>query len=121
MAPAGNDLCRPHARRGMGPLSHMRLYLANESGISNCLGAATGKKPCLVARGSGANASPLQAGGSVYASSETGTMIVFTAADRLLLVAHNEIKKQCPTSPVACSGRLYRCTAGSLNCIGQGE
>ena len=83
----------------MGPLSHMRLYLANESGISNCLGAATGKKPCLVARGSGANASPLQAGGSVYASSETGTMIVFSAADRLLLVARNEIKKGMPDQP----------------------
>ena len=84
----------------MGPLSHMRLYLANESGDSNCLGAATGKKPCLVASGSGANASPpLQAGGSMYASSETGTMIVFTAADRLLLVAHNEIKKGMPDQP----------------------
>ena len=76
----------------------MRLYLANESGISNCLGAAMGK-PCLVARGPGPNASPLQAGGSVYASSETGTMIVFTAADRLLLVVRNEIKKAMPDQP----------------------
>ncbi len=83
--------------------------------------AATGKELWKERLEGSFSASPLLAGGNVYATSETGTTYVFKAADRFELLARNEIEEACLASPVACGGRLYLRTAGSLYCIGQGE
>jgi hypothetical protein len=95
--------------------------VVTDAGIAYCLEGATGKELWKERLAGSFSASPLLAGGHVYATSETGTTFVFRAADSFELMARNEIEGECLASPVTCDGRLFLRTAGSLYCIGHGE
>jgi len=93
-----------------------RLYLVKAGGVVICRNAATGKalyEERLGAAG-GYYASPVAAGGRVYAASDRGTVVVFEDKDSLNVLARNELKEPVLATPAIVDGRLYIRTAGHL-------
>ena len=93
-----------------------RLYLVKAGGVVICRDAATGKsrfEERLGAEG-GYFASPVAAGGRIYAASDRGMVVVFEDADSLKVLARNDLKEPIMATPAIVDGKLYVRTAGHL-------
>lgn len=97
-----------------------RLYLVKNGGIVSCLDAKTGKLQYRKRLGVTANyfASPVAGDGKIYASSHTGTVVVFSAGDFRVL-ARNKLNESIVATPAIAGGVLYVRTANALYAFGK--
>jgi len=97
-----------------------RVYVVNDRGIATCLDARTGKLvwgPQRLETGNH-SASPVLAGGRVYATSEDGVTVVFAAAAEFRLLARNELRGFTLSSPAISDGQIFLRTAEHLYAVG---
>jgi outer membrane protein assembly factor BamB len=93
-----------------------RVYMVRDGGIVSCMEAKTGKllyRERLGAAGSYFS-SPVASGGRVYVASGDGKVVVFTAGDRLEVLARNDLQEPIMATPGIVGDRLYLRTAGHL-------
>jgi outer membrane protein assembly factor BamB len=86
-----------------------RIYLVKSGGLAICRDAKTGKsvfEERLGAEG-GYFASPVAAGGRIYAASDRGTVTVFEAGDALKVLAKNELAEPIMATPAIADGKIY--------------
>jgi len=104
------------------------LYAFTDNGIVFCWRALDGKEMWSERLRGPVSASPIFAGGHIYAANERGTTYVFKADPRgFELVAENELGDESFASPTICGNRIYlRVAEGrgasrqeTLYCIGR--
>lgn len=102
------------------PLWHAnRLFSINDSGVLTCLAADSGKRIFQGRLKGNFTASPIECAGLLYFPNEDGTTFVVRAADKLEIVAENDLGSPILASPAAVSGRLYIRAQDGVICIGQ--
>lgn len=86
-----------------------RVYLVKNGGIVSCLDAQTGEQKFFARLEAGGPyyASPVAAGGRIYAASARGTITVFGAGDVLEVQAHNELNERLMATPALVDGKIY--------------
>lgn len=93
-----------------------RIYLVKNGGLATCVDAASGElryHARLGARGP-RYASPVVAGGHLYAASARGQVTVWKLGDTLEVVAHNDLGERIMATPAFVGGVIYVRTAGRL-------
>lgn len=98
-----------------------RLFTVNDTGIATCLDAETGKLFWQQRLHDQFSASPIEAGGLIYAPSESGMTYVFRAADQLEVVAKNDLGAGILASPAVVGNQIILRTEEELVCIGAGK
>lgn len=96
---------------------HGRFYLVKDGGMLTCLDPRTGKPFYQEERLGPVGAyyaSPLGAGGRLYITSRTGTIVVVKAGDAFEVEARNELGEITQASPAALGDVLFVRTAGHL-------
>ena len=110
------------AQRGISempsPLAYRgRLWFVRNGGMVTSYEAATGRvildHQRLGAEGQYV-ASPVAAGGRIFAASEAGTITVFMAGDTLEVLARNELGERITSTPAIAADLLYVRTEGGL-------
>lgn len=102
------------------PLYHDgRLYVVSDNGVATCYRAADGEQLWTHRLGGDFTASPVIAGGKIYAANEKGIVHVFAAGDKFESVAEIDMGEGIMATPAIAGGRIYLRTAGSLYCIGE--
>ena len=105
------------------------LYAVTDDGIAYCWKGSDGSEMWKSRLRGPVSASPILAGGNIYASNERGTTYVFKANPRKFeLVAQNQLGSVSFATPTICDGRMYLRVADggrgarkeTLYCIGQG-
>lgn len=102
------------------PLCHDgRIYLVKNGGIATCLDSRSGRQLYQQRLNAGGPyyASPILAGGNVYATSARGTVTVFPAGDTLRVLARNEIGERIMATPAFVDGEIYVRTESHLMCF----
>ncbi|HVJ79924.1 MAG TPA: PQQ-binding-like beta-propeller repeat protein, partial [Planctomycetia bacterium] len=95
------------------------LYVLNDDGILSCRSAATGKSRWTLRVSGSYSASPLVAGGRMYAANQAGVVSVVELGEKPKIMAKNDLGDGCFASPAAAGGRIYVRTEKSLFCIGE--
>lgn len=104
------------------PLVHQgRLYTISDNGIATCYEAHTGKVLWRERLGGNFSASPLLAGGNIYAADERGKVYVLRASDQYGLLATNELGSGQLATMVPSGNQLFARTVDALYCIGAEE
>ena len=95
-----------------------RLYLVNDTGIATCLAAQTGETIWQTRLPGRFSMSPIEAGGKLIVTSETGTTYILEADSEFKLLATNELGEDMLATPAVLGGRIYFRTKGHLVCVG---
>ncbi|MSR32167.1 MAG: serine/threonine protein kinase [Gemmataceae bacterium] len=96
-----------------------RLFTFNDMGVATCLDAATGKLLWTERLPDQFSASPIEAGGLLYACGESGKIYVVKAADRFEVLAQNDLGSPILASPAVAGGKILIRTRAELVCIGK--
>jgi outer membrane protein assembly factor BamB len=96
-----------------------RLYTANDTGVFNCLDAATGKLVYTERVNDQFSASPVVAGDLMWFAAESGVTYVVRASDRFEPVTKNDLGSPILASPAAIDGTLIIRTSDELLCVGR--
>jgi outer membrane protein assembly factor BamB len=84
------------------------LYAVIDKGIAYCWDARTGEEKWKHRLSGTFNASPVLAGGNIYAAREDGTTFVFKASpERFELVAENQLGQEVFATPAFVNNRIY--------------
>jgi outer membrane protein assembly factor BamB len=97
-----------------------RVYLLRDRGEVECIDPATGKtlwSDALPKDRANYYASPIIAGGNLYAVREDGALFVARIEDKFALLAENSMGERVIASPVAVSGRLFIRGEQHLYCL----
>jgi outer membrane protein assembly factor BamB len=94
------------------------LYWVNDGGIAACHLARTGDGVWTERLGGNFAASPVLAGGKIYAAGEDGDVYVFRAAPKFELLARNALGEMVRATPAVARGRLFIRGRNHLFCIG---
>lgn len=96
------------------------LFYVTEKGVAACVDPATGKHVWQERLpGTGYSASPVAAGGKVYATSEQGDVTVFEARPEFSVVATNKLAGTFQATPAVSGGRIYLRSDKNLYCVGK--
>lgn len=97
------------------------IYVLGDSGIMNCIEAATGSVAYQGKRIENGtySASPLLADGKIYCISEDGTTTVVKAGPAFEIMGVNKLDSLTLASPVAVDNQIFIRTADYLYCIQQ--
>jgi outer membrane protein assembly factor BamB len=99
-----------------------RLYFVRDGGVLTSYAPETGKvvidRERLGALGQYV-ASPVAAGGRIYAASVQGKMVILQAGDTLKVLAVNDLKEAITSTPALLEGKLYVRTADHLFAFGE--
>jgi outer membrane protein assembly factor BamB len=98
-----------------------RVYLVRDRGEVECIDPATGKtlwSEALPKDRSNYYASPVVAGGNLYAIREDGVVFVARVEDKFQLLAENNMGERVIASPVAVANRLLIRGERHLFCVG---
>ena len=99
-----------------------RLIFVRDGGLLTSYDPGTGKvlidRERLGATGQYV-ASPVAAGGRIYAASVPGKMVILQAGDRLEVLAVNDLKETITSTPAVIEGKLYVRTANHLFAFGE--
>jgi outer membrane protein assembly factor BamB len=98
-----------------------RLYVVSDEGIATCFHATTGAQLWQQRLGGNFFASPIVAGGNVYAANDVGIVHIYKAADSFQEVATIDMGEPIMATPAICGGKIYLRTEGHLYCIGGGN
>ena len=94
------------------------LYFVSDSGIFNCIKAATGER-VWDARGPGtAYSSPVCINGRLYAISRDGKLMAAKAGEKFEPLGECSLGEGCQTTPAVAGGRLIVRTNSKLVAIG---
>lgn len=96
-----------------------RVFLACSGGPMVCLSTGEGKAVWQQEFSRGFYASPVLAGGRVYAVDLAGLTHVFEDADEYKSVAENPLGEDVSATPAFANGRIFIRGASSLFCIGK--
>ncbi|WP_436714621.1 PQQ-binding-like beta-propeller repeat protein [Roseiconus lacunae] len=84
------------------------LYMSLDAGVATCVDAKTGETMWKSRLGGTFTASPVLAGGMIYATNEEGETFIFKAApDKFELIAENKLNGTTFATPVICDGKIY--------------
>lgn len=106
------------------------VYAVNDAGIAYCWNAKTGEEMWKFRLGGPISASPILAGGNIYAVNERGTIFVFSATPSgYQPVAQNQLGDEAFATPAICGDRIFMRVADStsgtrqesLYCLGKGQ
>ena len=104
-------------------LSDGRIYFhKGKSGQLSCVDAKTGKPHYIASRIVGLSniyASPIAAGGHVYLTDRSGTMVVLKEADKLEIVATNKMGQTVDATPAAVDSELFIRGENHLFCVAE--
>jgi outer membrane protein assembly factor BamB len=95
-----------------------RLYTVNDFGVATCHDAQSGRLIWTERIPDRFSASPIEAGGRLYFSAESGLTYVLRAADTFELVARNDLGSGILASPAVVEGTILIRTQNELVCIG---
>jgi len=98
-----------------------RLYYVKNGGVLTCRDPQTGKalfEERLDAPG-GYYASPVAADGKIYTASDRGMVLVLESADRLHVLARNDLKEPIMATPAIVDHKLYVRTDKQLCAFGE--
>jgi outer membrane protein assembly factor BamB len=97
------------------------FYVVNDKGIMWCLDAKLGKEIYAQQRlrAGTYSASPVLADGKIYATSEDGVTSVVKAGEKFEVLAENDLKEYCLSSPAISDGQIFIRTTGHLYAIGK--
>ncbi len=99
-----------------------RLYTIKNGGLASCYEAKTGRviyqDERLDALGD-YYSSAIAANGRIYIASQKGLVLVFTASDKLDVLARNDLAEQIFATPAIVDGLLYLRTEGHLYAFGK--
>ncbi|MBL7189696.1 MAG: PQQ-binding-like beta-propeller repeat protein [Phycisphaerae bacterium] len=98
-----------------------RVYVTCDRGRIDCIDPVTGEDfwSGVFPKGKGKfYASPLMAGGHLYAASEDGVIFVLSLNDKFEIISQIDMKDRIIASPIAISDRLLIRTLHHLFCIG---
>jgi outer membrane protein assembly factor BamB len=100
-----------------------RVFTVKDSGIFNCLDAATGEahKTGRVTGTTNYYSSPVAGDGKVYLLSQRGTLSVVSAADQWQVLHSAEFGEEGYATPALVEGRIYLRTSGHLYCFGAAD
>ncbi|MGV3483601.1 MAG: PQQ-binding-like beta-propeller repeat protein, partial [Planctomycetaceae bacterium] len=102
-------------------LSQGRIYFhKGKAGQLSCVDAATGKPRYVASRVAGLTniyASPIAAGGHVYLTDRSGTMVVIEDADQLKIVSTNRMGETVDATPAPVDDELFIRGEKHLFCI----
>lgn len=102
------------------PLVHDGLlFVVNDKGIATCWSLAEGKVYWRQRLGGSFSASPVLAGGRIYAADEAGTTHVFDASRQYRLLARNELSEGQLATMAVCGDAIYVRTTAAAYCIGE--
>ena len=102
------------------PLVHEGLlYMVADNGWAMCMKAETGDMVWKDRLEGGFSASPVLAGGYLFAPNEAGVTYVLKAGRAFQLVASNDLADGGFATPVICGSRIYLRTLHHLYCIGK--
>jgi outer membrane protein assembly factor BamB len=95
------------------------IYVLGDSGIMNCIEAATGSVAYQGKRIENGtySASPLLADGKIYCVNEDGTTTVVKAGPVFEVLGVNRLDSLTLASPVAVDNQIFIRTADNLYCI----
>ncbi len=99
-----------------------RIYVCTDRGEVACADLKTGKKlwgQRVERNRNGFSASPIVAGGNIYAIREDGKTFVLEQGDAFKLVATNELNEFTVATPVFTRGQILIRTGEHLYCIGK--
>ncbi|MBX9679079.1 MAG: PQQ-like beta-propeller repeat protein [Gemmataceae bacterium] len=105
------------------PIAHDKwFYVISDLGFLNCFEAKTGNRLWIEQLGMHHSASPISAGGRLYAISDEGDTYVLKAGATFEVLAKNSLGENCYSSPAISQGQLFLRTAGKtgshLWCVG---
>lgn len=104
-------------------LSNGRLYFyKGKSGQLTCVDALTGKAHYEAVRIPGMNntyASPVAAGGRVYLTDRSGTVVVIEDSDKLKVLATNSLGEGVDATPAIADNEMFIRSAKHLFCISE--
>jgi outer membrane protein assembly factor BamB len=95
------------------------VYSVNDAGFAACHVARTGEMVWQHRLGPGVTASPVLAGGKVFAVTEDGEVVVYRAAPRFELLGRSRLGEPVYASPAVADNRLYVRGTRHLFCIGK--
>jgi outer membrane protein assembly factor BamB len=98
-----------------------RVYVLRDRGEIDCIDPATGNfiwRGALPARRGSFYASPLIAGGHLYAARENGMIYVARVKDKFELLSEIDMGERVIASPIAVDGRILIRGERSLFCVG---
>lgn len=97
------------------------FYSFDDRGVVWCLDAKTGAVVWGPQRIKSAtySASPVLADGKLYITNEDGLTTVLRAGDKFEVLAENDLKDYCLSSPAISDGQIFIRTTGHLYCIGK--
>ena len=97
------------------------LYSFDDRGVVWCLDAKTGQAVWGPQRIKSAtySASPVLADGKLYITNEDGLTTVLKAGDKFEVIAENDLKEYCLSSPAISDGQIFIRGEKHLYCIGK--
>ena len=96
-----------------------RLYLAGDTGIITCMGAASGETLWQKRLRGRISASPLLVDDKLLFISEEGTTYVVKSGPEFELLGENPLDETIYATPAVVGGRIYFRTNASLICVGK--
>jgi len=93
------------------------LFLVTETGLAECIKAATGEVLWTERLKGKHSASPVWADGRIYFLSEQGATTVIDAASEYKVVAINELNEKCCASPAVSHNSIFIRSDKNLYCI----
>lgn len=101
------------------PIVHAgRLYVLGDQGIMTCFDVATGKALSKRRLGGNFTASPVLAGGRLFAISEEGKVFVIREGEGCEVLSESSLGEGVMATPAICGGQAFVRTARSLVCVG---
>ena len=100
--------------------SNGRVYMVTNGGVVTCLDAQSGKLLYRGRLGAGGSyfSSPVAADGKIYFSSADGVVVAIKDADKLEVLAKNDLGEPIFATPAILGGILYTRTASHLYAFG---
>jgi outer membrane protein assembly factor BamB len=95
------------------------VYNVNDAGVASCHVARSGEILWQERLGGSVTASPVLAGGKVYAITDRGDVVVFTAATTFKLLGRSSLGEAVSATPAIADNRLYIRGSKHLFCIGK--
>ena len=106
-------------RVGSGVIVGKHLYLANATGIAQCIEANSGKVVWAKRLGGTLWGTMLAADGRLYVSNKEGDIFVLAASPEYKLLARNRMAEHMKAAVAPSDGQLFVRTYKSLYCIGK--
>lgn len=94
------------------------FYMISDKGYLSCFQAKTGERTFIEKLGRHHSASPVYADRHVYMTDDDGITYVLTDDGKFTVLARNELKDECYSSPAVSQGQIFIRTLKSLYCIG---